>query len=222
MASVQEVFGLEQEPFGDVEKEQGILSEFCTNWSRSRNGSNAQTLVKFLLEQPYNVWHNEDATCSELLVHKSKDNEDQQIARWLALKLKLLSPDLLTIETWNTAARNFLLMYHMDDGSLSAFRKLLRLRKSFDIDTQLIHHLLLSVTTGLKRCRPKWELATVIMEEEPKCVEQPLEQGDHDNPLHYATKAGQTELVRSILEHTKNPIQRDTSLQQCTTPKTLR
>ena len=133
--------------------------------------SNAQTLVKFLLEQLYTVWHNEDATWSELLVHKSKDNEDQQIARWLALKLKLLSPDLLTIETWNTAARKFLLMYHMDDGSLSAFRKLPRLRKSFDIDIQLIHHLLLSVTTGLKRCRPKWELATVIMEEEPKCFE---------------------------------------------------
>ena len=149
-------------------------------------------------------------TWSELLVHKSKDNEDQQIARWLALKLKLLSPDLLTIETWNIAARKVLLMYHMDYVNLSAFRKLLRLRNNFDIDIQLIHHLLLSVTTGMKRCRPKWELATVIMEEEPNCVDQPLEQGDHDNPLQHATKAGQTELVRSILEHTKNPIQRDT------------
>ena len=62
LASVQEVFGLEQGPFGDVKKGQGILSEFCTNWSRSRNGSNAQTLVRYLLEQPCNVWHNEDAT----------------------------------------------------------------------------------------------------------------------------------------------------------------
>ena len=101
-------------------------------------------------------------------------------------------------------------MYHMDNRNFSVFRKLLRLRKSFDIDIQLIHHLLLSVTTGLKRCQPKRELAAVIVEEEPKCVEKPLEQGDHDTPLHYATKAGQTELVRSILEHTKNPTQRDT------------